>query len=364
MKTKVQRREFLQLAKTFSGKEKIAGWYVSEKLDGMRCFYDGGLTRGLKTELIPWANITDPKTGKRKDKFSEYSTGLWSRYGMPINAPDWFLDQLPNYPLDGELFAGRGKFQTTVSIVKRDVPDSRWDQIQYAIYGCPPINRVFQDGEIKNSNFHRVIDQREVAQFIAACVETRRNDFQTLGDNATFEDELLAIQDLDGVAYPHKQVKLPDDEEAARQELERQLSQVLELGGEGLIIRNPAAVYTPKRVKDLLKYKPFQDDEGILIGFTSGRETDKGSKHLGKIGALILDYHGKRLELAGLTDEEREFSNEDERIHAIVNAGKDMPVDFQGKHFKVGDVITFIYRELTDDGIPKEARYYRQRPEE
>jgi hypothetical protein len=37
-----------------------------------------------------------------------------------------------------------------------------------------------------------------------------------------------------------------------------------------------------------------------------------------------------------------------------------MPEDFQGKHFKVGDVVTFKYRELSDDGIPKEARYWRR----
>ena len=48
-----------------------------------------------------------------------------------------------------------------------------------------------------------------------------------------------------------------------------------------------------------------------MVGFTSGRETTKGSRLLGKIGALIVDYQGKRLELSGLTDAEREFLNPD-----------------------------------------------------
>ena len=41
-----------------------------------------------------------------------------------------------------------------------------------------------------------------------------------------------------------------------------------------------------------------------MTGFTSGRETNKGSRLLGKIGALITDFNGKRLELSGLTDTE------------------------------------------------------------
>ena len=41
-----------------------------------------------------------------------------------------------------------------------------------------------------------------------------------------------------------------------------------------------------------------------------------------------------------------------------------MPTFCQGKSFKVGQTVTFKYRELTDDGIPKEARYWRRRDAE
>ncbi len=47
------RRELLQLAHTYKpDKHKIAGWYISEKLDGTRCFWDGGLTSGLIESTI------------------------------------------------------------------------------------------------------------------------------------------------------------------------------------------------------------------------------------------------------------------------------------------------------------------------
>ena len=63
------RREFLQLADHYDPhKHDVAGWFVSEKLDGTRCFWDGGITRGLPTEQVPWASIIDPKTGEKKAK--------------------------------------------------------------------------------------------------------------------------------------------------------------------------------------------------------------------------------------------------------------------------------------------------------
>jgi DNA ligase-1 len=351
------RREFLQLAKTYRpDKDKIAGWYLSEKLDGTRCFWDGGISRGLATEQVPWASVTDPKTGKRKAKIKPVATGLWSRYGNPIMAPDEFLNLLPCMPLDGELWAGRGNFQLCRSICGGDTPDDRFGHIQYAVYGTPPLSRVFGSGEIKNSNFHSTFDAKSINDWICS---TGREVYM-LHDDANFDAEMMALRenlDIDRV-YMHQQIKLSDDETEARLKLEHELEKVIERGGEGVMLRNSHSQWAPKRVGSLLKYKPHQDDHGLLVGFTSGRETDKGSKHHGKIGALILDYNGKRLELAGLTDEEREFNTELGSKIAYDSPGKDMPNGYNGKHFMVGQQVSFIYRELTDDGIPKEARVF------
>lgn len=360
------RREFLQLAKKFnSDKSKIAGWMLSEKLDGSRCFWDGGVSRGMKTKDVPWASIYDPKKpGELKKKVKPVATGLWSRYGNPIIAPDWFLDELPNIPLDGELWAGRGNFQLCRSIVAGDIADSRFDQVKYAVYSMPGA-RVWMDGEIKNTNFHRYIDQMKctemVRNFGVECMDTGRGlvvpDFEwELGKLNEYLPE-----DPEQPCYIHKQIKLPEDEIAARAALDSFFDGLMDRGGEGVVIRNPKGLWTPKRVNDLLKYKPIDDDEGILTGFTCGRKTDKGSKHLGKIGALILDYKGKRLELSGLTDKERRFDTDAFAEHAVMYPGEDMPTGTQGRYFKTGERVTFKYRELSDDGIPKEARYFRNR---
>ena len=142
--------------------------------------------------------------------------------------------------------------------------------------------------------------------------------------------------------------------------IDEHLNLILEQGGEGVVLRNPLSIWTPKRHAGILKFKPCSDTEAVITGYTSGRETERGSRLLGKIGALIVDFRGKRLELSGLTDIEREFADKDE-LFARCNPGVDMPQTVEAKHFKRGQTVTLTYRELTDDGIPKEARYLRKR---
>lgn len=359
------RREFLQLADTYNpAKHTIAGYLVSEKLDGTRCFWDGGVSRGLPTEQIPWASVTDPKSGMRKLKLKPIATGLWSRYGNPIIAPDDFLNSLPACPLDGELWAGRGGFQLCRSICAGDDPDPRFHRISYAVYSAPALPYVFMSGEIKNTNIVRSLAFEQIEQWLKPRID-RMPGYGWVNTPATFNDELMFLREFLEVqsdrVFIHQQIRLPEDEQAARQMVNEFLKKVLDQGGEGCVIRNPLASWMPKRHKGLLKFKPYEDAEARVVGFTSGRETDKGSRLLGKIGALIVDYQGKRLELAGLTDAEREFLNPSMSQTAAEHPGEDMPKFFQGKCFKTGQTVTFKYRELTNDGIPKEARFWRRR---
>ena len=64
------------------------GWWMSEKLDGVRCYWDG-------------------------------NGGMFSRNANRFHAPAFFLDGLPKSPLDGELFFGRGQFDRTMAVVRR-----------------------------------------------------------------------------------------------------------------------------------------------------------------------------------------------------------------------------------------------------
>jgi DNA ligase-1 len=83
-----------------------SAYLVSEKLDGVRAFWDG--------------------------------QSLRFRSGLPIAAPAWFLDGLPKTPLDGELWLGRGRFDALSGLVRREVPvDAEWREVRYMIFDLP-----------------------------------------------------------------------------------------------------------------------------------------------------------------------------------------------------------------------------------
>src|SRR5579863_836721 len=77
----------LLLAENWDLAADPTGWWLSEKLDGVRAYWDG-------RQFV-------------------------SRQGNLFHAPDWFVAGLPDEALDGELWLGRKAFQRTVSIVRR-----------------------------------------------------------------------------------------------------------------------------------------------------------------------------------------------------------------------------------------------------
>ena len=80
----------LLLANVYDDAVDPKGWWMSEKLDGVRAHWD-------------------PKAGV-----------VVSRQGNAFPVPKWFLDGLPtDVSLDGELFLERGEFSKTVSIGER-----------------------------------------------------------------------------------------------------------------------------------------------------------------------------------------------------------------------------------------------------
>ena len=90
------------------------GWWISEKLDGVRAYWDG-------QQFI-------------------------SRQGNVYMAPDWFVEGLPkDVHLDGELWLARKAFQRAVSIVRRQDRNSQWKEITYVIFDAPNHGGTFEE---------------------------------------------------------------------------------------------------------------------------------------------------------------------------------------------------------------------------
>lgn len=369
------RREFLQLAQVYEqDKHNVNGWFYSNKLDGMRAFWDGGITRGLYTDTIPFANTVKDHIRLQRP----VATGLWSRYGKPIQAPMWFLDELPKYPLDGELYCGLGNFQETMSTVRKLTPvDSEWEKVNYIVFNLPDYSQVFKDGTINvpqwTTTFKDVVGWLKTQARIN-WTEPKLRRFETV---VHLLEKFHPHNELRSIVRSAHQVQLPFQTAKTQEAVYAALADVVSEGGEGLILVNSNAIWEPKRTNNCLKVKPRNDAEGIVTGYIWGRETDRGSKLLGMMGAIILDFNGKRLELSGFTDAERQmtfFPFPDQRTMDQIGqiamhesrdmAGKQVSRDWVNTKFLIGSKITFTYRELTNDGLPKEAAYLRARVDE
>lgn len=344
-------REFLMLAKVFNPtKDSIGGWFMSIKRDGQRAFWDGGVSRGDLKANVPWANTE--KDSRYVDE--QYCTGLWSRYGNVIHAPDTFLDQLPQgLPLDGELYLDRGQFQQTRKIVSTLTPGPGWDNICFLVFEMPSPTLIFQEGRINNPNFKKQIVMADCFDYLTAKkgpVSSACSQFQLT--SAKLYDLVAGKQ-----WEPMWQFQLPYNEEKARKKLYDELFKETEQQGEGLMLRHPDSFYTVKRSKFLLKVKPMLDAEATVIGYTWGE-----GKLEGMMGAMIIKYDRKTFQLSGFTDEERRFKIDVETVPLGYKAGFGEPV-CKGVHsilFPRGSKVSFRYTSLTDDGIPREARYWRK----
>ncbi len=348
------KREFAQLAHTLNlKKHRISGMMMSEKLDGMRAIWDGGCSQGVPAVEVPWANTT------KDARFNRIATGLWSRYGKVIHAPDWFLQHMPKgCILDGELWAGPGKFQEVMSTARSLEKNDEWGEIDYMVLDLIDPNIIFYPGLISNTNFTKIITE-DAWKFWDKNTITRHDVPKRF--SARYK-ALLEIVGMRPNVTVHPQHLTPMNTVAAEAAINVFLEYVLQIGGEGIILRNPDTLWQTCRSKDVLKHKPHHDAEGTVIGYTWGRKTDKGSKLLGKMGALLLKVDDHEFKLSGFTNLERVMSHVDSGIICEDKRYPGERVDdlVENKMFPRGSRVTYKYRELSDDGIPKEARYWRK----
>ena len=252
----------LMLAKVYRGDISLADYWVSEKYDGVRGYWDGA-------QLI-------------------------TRGGRRVATPDWFTAGWPRVPLDGELWAGRGRFEQAQSTVAREAPDdTAWRAMRYMVFDLPAHPGTF--------------DERRAAL-----------------------DVLIGAL---GIAWVQA---VPQRKLADRAALLALMKQTLKAGGEGLMLHRGASLYRGVRSDDLLKLKPYEDAEAIVLAHLPGK-----GKHAGMLGALVVQTPaGQRFKLGtGFSDAQRQ----------------DPP--------PIGSTVTYRYVALNASGVPRHARFLRLRRE-
>lgn len=200
--------------------------------------------------------------------------------------------------LDGEIYHHGTSFQTIASMIKnRDKKHELNDQLKYYVFDL-------YDPENPKMTW---LERKEMLNYI-------------------FKDEKFESIIL-------SRTKEVNNEE----EIEQCISESLEDGYEGIMLRAHAGIYknSKNRSKDILKYKRFYDEEAICVDILSGNGSNKNA------AILVLEKEHKgdmiRFKLTpavSIAERKRWFKNKDQYI---------------GKHFN------YVYQELSLDGIPRFA---------
>ncbi|WP_076997193.1 DNA ligase [Variovorax sp. KK3] len=211
----------LMLADVYRRGMPLADYWVSEKYDGVRGYWDG--------------------------------KQLWTRGGALVVAPAWFTATLPNVPMDGELWAGRGRFAKTVSIIRSQTPDdTAWREIRFMVFDLPA----------------------EAGDFTTRLAALRRL--------------------LPSPAAPWA-VAVPQLRASTHEDLQALLDKTVRMGGEGLMLHRGSSTYRAERSADLLKVKPFDEADARVLAQLPGQ-----GRHAKRMGALLVETpEGKRFKLGG-----------------------------------------------------------------
>lgn len=237
--------------------QDVTGWVMSEKLDGVRGFWDG--------------------------------KQLLSRQGYPFNPPDYFVEHFPPFAIDGELFSERGKF-SEISATVRSANPKGWYKLKLHVFDVPNA-----EGDL----FTRL---------------------------ATLEKW------LETNPSPHiaiiKQIPLKNTDH-----LHKFFSEIQQLGGEGVVVRNPNSPYIHGRSAQILKLKTVLDEECTVVAHHKGK-----GKYADKLGAITCENERGRFRIgSGFKDKDRENPP------------------------PISSVITYKYRGLTESGKPRFATFWRIR---
>lgn len=213
------------LAEVYEAHIDVTRYWVSEKFDGVRAQWDGHTLR--------------------------------FRGGGVVPAPEWFTENFPAVPLDGELWIARDQFDRLSGTVRRIEPvDAEWQQVRYLIFELP----------------------------------------DAAGDFSTRIQQMQAYVSQANVPWLRV---IEQTRVTSHAELKTRLDDIVRTGGEGLMLHRADAPYVTGRSDVLLKLKPWLDAEAVVVGYTPGK-----GKYQGMTGALTLEKpDGKRFRIgSGLSN--------------------------------------------------------------
>ncbi|KAF9412478.1 hypothetical protein BGZ94_001032 [Podila epigama] len=250
----------VMLAHSWSEDIDPTSYWMSEKLDGVRAYFDG--------------------------------QNFYSRAGNKFHAPAFFSKHLPkDVPLDGELWLGRGRFQQCISIVKNQKVDraDEWTEMTYLVFDAPKLNMVYE----KRLDYLKSIMPfygNDTLQVSSSSLSSSSSSPNTSSSSTTPK-------------IPPYARLVPTQKCKSKAHLLQELKHVQDHGGEGIMLRAPRSRYEFRRSKTLLKVKTFFDEEAIVLARVKG--SGKNSHRMGHLEVQTPD--GRVFSVgSGFTDAQRD----------------------------------------------------------
>ena len=178
----------IPLANVYREGIDLQDYWVSEKLDGVRAYWDG--------------------------------EQLWSRGGHVYAAPAWFTAGFPDHPLDGELWSGRERFTEISGVVRKRQPvDSEWQQLRFHVFDLPVPDTPFQQRYQQLKDLVVGVDSPYLALVHQRPIGSHAALMQQLDAIVADGAEGLMLKRKDGLYHPGRsddllKVKIVDDAEA------------------------------------------------------------------------------------------------------------------------------------------------------
>ena len=243
--------------------------FVQPKLDGLRCLIYVSATNEI---------VTQSRTGGIFTTMEHITSGLGH-----------FFQKYPKVVLDGELYTNKYPFEELVGIIKRkhidesDLPKIR--DVHFHIYDV-----VSLEGYVERHQF--ILDNHRLFPNTFEIVKT---------------EEAKTVEDF-----------------------KTKFTEYIQEGYEGIMLRNKSGPYVSNHSHDLQKYKEFEEDEFVIVGFE-----EAGGRDAGTVIWRCATKTGNKFDC---------------RPVGSIEYRKEL---FRNAQANVGKLLTIKYQELSEKGIPR-----------
>ncbi|BBP45206.1 ATP-dependent DNA ligase [Thiosulfatimonas sediminis] len=235
---------------------------------------------------------------------------LRTKQGKQIFPPADFLKDFPDFALDGELWLGTARFDEVNQMVLSSLQPTSffnpsWSNAYYKVFEVPQASGGLQKRMERLTNY--------LQRFSVSKIQPVEQ-------------------------YPVSQYR----------QLQEFYQQIIDLGGEGIIVRDASQAFQTGRLHTTIKIKPRSEAECVVRGYLAGK--GRLANSVGALECVLLNRQKARL-----------FPQLNLQQSTLIRLGSGLSDQQRQQPPQIGAVVTFQYNGHTKYGLPRFAVFLRER---